>query len=64
MEKYGISQALTEYLEYFETNPSIAFESENDLPKIPLDNTKDEEFAHRYIIRLGKLLAPLRAVGN
>jgi hypothetical protein len=57
-----ISQSLNEYLEYFETNPCIAFESENELPKIPLDNTKDEEFAHRYIIRLGKLLAPLRAV--
>lgn len=58
----AISHSLTEYLEYFETNPCIAFEPENDLPKIPLDNTKDEEFAHRYIIRLGKLLAPLRAV--
>jgi hypothetical protein len=58
----SISQALTDYLEYFETNPSIMFENENDLPKIPLDNTKDEEFAHRYIIKLGKLLAPLRAV--
>jgi hypothetical protein len=57
-----ISQSLNEYLEYFETNPCIAFEPENELPKIPLDNTKDEEFAHRYIIRLGKLLAPLRAV--
>ena len=47
---------------YFDTNPSISFEPDNDLPKIPLDNTKDEEFAHRYIIKLGKLLAPLRAV--
>jgi hypothetical protein len=58
----AISQALTEYLDYFDTNPCIAFKPENDLPKIPLDNTKDEEFAHRYIIKLGKLLAPLRAV--
>jgi hypothetical protein len=58
----NISRALTDYLDYFETNPCIVFESENDLPKIPLDNTKDEEFAHRYIIKLGKLLAPLRAV--
>jgi hypothetical protein len=58
----AISQALSDYLDYFETNPCIAFESENELPKIPLDNTKDEEFAHRYIIKLGKLLAPLRAV--
>jgi hypothetical protein len=58
----AIGQALSEYLDYFETNPSIAFEPENELSKIPLDNTKDEEFAHRYIIKLGKLLAPLRAV--
>ena len=47
---------------YFDTNPNISFEPDNDLPKIPLDHTKDEEFAHRYIIKLGKLLAPLRAV--
>jgi hypothetical protein len=38
------------------------FEPKNELPKIELDNTKDEELAHRYIIRLGKLLAPLRAI--
>jgi tetratricopeptide (TPR) repeat protein len=57
-----VRQSLNEYLEYFDTNPRIAFEYENELPKIPLDHTKDEEFAHRYIIRLGKLLAPLRAV--
>jgi hypothetical protein len=57
-----IRTALLEYLEYFDGNPCIAFEDDNDLPKIPLDHTKDEEFAHRYIIKLGKLLAPLRAV--
>ena len=57
-----IRTALLEYLEYFDSNPRIAFEDDNDLPKIPLDHTKDEEFAHRYIIKLGKLLAPLRAV--
>jgi hypothetical protein len=57
-----ISQALSEYLDYFQANPFIVFEPENELPKIELDNTKDEELAHRYIIRLGKLLAPLRAI--
>lgn len=57
-----IRAALLDYLDYFETNPYIAFEPKNDLPKIPLDHTKDDEFTHRYIIKLGKLLAPLRAV--
>jgi hypothetical protein len=40
-----IRTALLEYLEYFGGNPCIAFEDDNDLPKIPLDHTKDEEFA-------------------
>ncbi len=57
-----IRAALEDYFNYFETNPYISYEPENDLSKIALDHTKDEEFAHRYIIKLGKLLAPLRAV--
>lgn len=61
-KKEEIHTALLGYLEYFETNPYIGFEPNNDLPKIPLDHTRDNEFAHRYIIKLGKLLAPLRAV--
>src|SRR5207237_1258661 len=32
-----VRQSLNEYLEYFDTNPRIAFEHENELPKIPLD---------------------------
>jgi hypothetical protein len=56
-----IRTALYDYLQYFETNPNIAFDYDNPLSKIPLDPTKDEEFAYRYIIKLGKLLAPLRA---
>lgn len=52
-----IQTALYDYIAYFETNPFIAFELDNELPKIPLDNTKDEEFAYRCIIKLGKLLA-------
>jgi hypothetical protein len=59
----AISQSLSEYLDYFDANPSITFEPENKLlPKIQLDETKDEDLAHRYIIRLGMLLAPLRAI--
>lgn len=61
-KKQAIKSALIEYLAYFDTSPNISFEPDNDLTKIPLDHTKDEEFAHRYIIKLGKLLAPLRAV--
>ncbi len=61
-KKNVVKTALIEYLGYFETNPNISFEPDNELSKIPLDCTKDEEFAHRYIIKLGKLLAPLRAV--
>jgi hypothetical protein len=58
----AISQSLNEYLDYFDANPSITFEAENKLPKVQLDETKDEDLAYRYIIRLGMLLAPLRAI--
>lgn len=61
-EKFrAIKDALNDYLMEFEKNPYVSFEPDNDLPKIPLDHTRDDERAHRYIIRLGKLLAPLRA---
>jgi hypothetical protein len=62
----AISQALGEYLDYFDANPFKVFhcgtDTKNELPKIASDITKDEDLAHRYIIRLGMLLAPLRAV--
>jgi hypothetical protein len=61
----AISQSLSEYLDYFDANPTITFEAGNEnnkLPKIQLAETKDEDLAHRYIIRLGMLLAPLRAI--
>lgn len=64
-EILAINQALTEYLEFFESYPSIVFRNDddsNELLKIPLDSSRDEEFAYRCIIRLGKLLAHLRAV--
>ena len=51
---------MIKYLEYFETNPQIIWD--NNHPKISLNHDKDEELAHRYIIRLGKLLARLRAI--
>ncbi len=59
-KKQAIQKALIEYLEYFETNPQIIWD--NNHPKISSNRDKDEELAHRYIIRLAKLLAPLRAI--
>jgi len=59
-KKQAIQKALIEYLEYFETNPQIVWD--NNHPKISLNHDKDEELAHRYIIRLAKLLARLRAI--
>ena len=59
-KRKAIQRALIEYLEYFETNPQIIIE--NNLPKIRLTSGNDEELAHRYIIRLARLLARLRAI--
>jgi hypothetical protein len=59
-KKQSIQKALIEYLEYFETNPQIVWD--NNHPKISLNHDKDDELAHRYIIRLAKLLARLRAI--
>jgi hypothetical protein len=56
-----IRTVLIEYLAYFEMNPDITMEEEDGLPKISIDPQKDEELAHRIIIRLAKLLAHLRA---
>lgn len=58
---HAIQKALIEYLEYFNTNPQIILDN-NNYPKIPLNRAKDVELAHRYIIRLAKLLARLRAI--
>jgi DNA-binding MarR family transcriptional regulator len=49
-----------EYLKYFEVCPNA--EMENGLPKISWNDTADKEVAVRQIIRLGQLLAHLRAV--
>ena len=59
-KKQAIQKALIKYLEYFETNPQIIWD--NNHPKISLNHDKDEELAHRYIIRLARLLARLRAI--
>src|SRR4029078_3611885 len=59
-KKQAIQKALIEYLEYFETNPQIIWDNNN--PKMSSNYEKDEELAHRYIIRLARLLARLRAI--
>jgi len=61
-KKQKIRAALLEYLTYFETNLNAEFEPDNPLPKIRLSPKEDEELPHRYIIRLAKLLARLRAI--
>lgn len=61
-KKQKIRTALLEYLAYFEMNQEIIMEEEDGLAKISLDPGRDEELAHRIIIRLAKLLAHLRAL--
>jgi DNA-binding transcriptional ArsR family regulator len=64
-KREAIRTALHEYLAYFDMNPEaeINIQKEEDgLPKIALDPEKDEELAHRVIIRVAKLLAHLRAL--
>lgn len=70
-KKEEIRTALLEYLVYFDMNPEAELEfdihkeeeqEEDALRKIAMDPQKDEELADRVIIRLGKLLAHLRAV--
>lgn len=58
----AIRKALSEYLEYFELNPNIVREEGNPLSKIQMDTHMDEELADRIIIRVGILLAHLRAI--
>lgn len=57
----AIQRALFDYLKYFELNPSIVKDEGNPPSKIPMDHDKDEELADRIIIRVGTLLAHLRA---
>jgi hypothetical protein len=59
-KKQAIRRTLIDYLEYFETNPQIIWD--NNHSKISLNHDNDEELAHRYIIRLARLLARLRAI--
>lgn len=55
-----IRDVLTDYLEYFDKCPkSIVV---NDLTKMQWDNSKDDKETSKVILRLGKLLATLRAL--
>ena len=57
-------RALIDYLSLFEANSQIVRQDNNEfgLSKIPVNLDADDLTADRYIIRLGILLAYLRAV--
>jgi predicted transcriptional regulator len=65
-KQHEIRVALLEYLAYWEMNPAIIMEDNDDLDddllKVQPDVKSDVELADRIIIRLSKLLAHLRAV--
>jgi DNA-binding transcriptional ArsR family regulator len=58
----AIRRALSKYLEYFEANPDIIKEEGNPLSKIQMDTDNDVKLADGIIIRVGILLAHLRAI--
>jgi hypothetical protein len=70
IKKSNVRTALLEYLAYFDINPDAQIqkdlidssENEDGLRKIDLDTAKDEELAHRVIIRVARVLARLRAL--
>ena len=63
-KKKAIQVALIDYLSLFEANSQIVRQDNNEfgLSKIPVNLDADDLTADRYIIRLGILLAYLRAV--
>lgn len=66
-KKEAIRTALLEYLTYSDMNPDAEINIQKEKPKdsllkIIMEPEKDEELAHRGIIRVAKLLARLRAL--
>lgn len=55
-----VRDVLTDYLEYFDRCPKSIIV--NGLTKIQWDNSKDDKKTSKIILRLGKLLATLRAL--
>jgi hypothetical protein len=55
-----VQEELIDYQKWFEFYPEVIVE--NHLTKVPWDNDKDDEQTNRIILKLGKLLAHLRAV--
>jgi hypothetical protein len=55
-----IHNALIDYLEWFESCPSMS--KENGIPKMQWNSEMNEEVAQKYIIKLARLLARLRGV--
>ena len=69
INKNNVRVALHEYLTYSDMNPDADIQEDlldpdnNDgLRKVALESDKDEDLAHKIIIRVSKLLARLRAL--
>jgi hypothetical protein len=58
----NIKTALIDYLQWLERCPNMELDSETKLRKIVWDSDKDDDETLRIIIKLGRLLAHLRAV--
>jgi hypothetical protein len=59
-----ITEALFDYLKWFDVGPGMTIGKSGDLPKMKWDDKKDDEQAIRYVIKLAKLLSHLRCVAT
>ncbi len=63
LKRDKIKNVLNDYLKWFDSCPlSETITKENNLIKIQWDNDKTDRYVKRVLVRLGKLLAHLRAV--
>jgi hypothetical protein len=59
-----ITEALFDYLKWFDVGPDMTIDKSSSLPKIKWNDKKDDEQAIRYIIKVAKLLSHLRCVAT
>jgi hypothetical protein len=59
-----ITEALFDYLKWFDIGPDMTIDKSSNLPKMKWDDKRDDEQAIRYIIKLAKLLSHLRCVAT
>lgn len=63
LQTNNIREALNDYLDYLEINPSVVVEDDSgEVPKIPFDHTNYDPKAKECIAECGMLLGPLRAL--